>query len=98
MLPKGSVGSRQIKKEAVPPAKLSAAAKLTLTGPKGATGAQGPKGDTGAKGEPGAPATSLWAFVDTSAQGFIRRGSGVVSATLGERGDPGHRRRSPGEG
>jgi hypothetical protein len=86
MLPKGSVGTRQIKKEAVTPAKLSAAAKLAMAGAKGATGPQGPKGDTGAKGEPGAPATALWAFIDTSAPGLLRRGSGVVSAALGETG------------
>ncbi|HEY2478942.1 MAG TPA: hypothetical protein VGI17_09430 [Solirubrobacterales bacterium] len=58
-LPKNSVGSKQIKKEAVTPAKLSAAAKKTLTGPKGPkgdTGTQGPKGDkgeAGARGEAG---------------------------------------------
>ena len=58
-LPKNSVGSKQIKKEAVTPAKLSAAAKSTLVGPKGpkgdtgATGAQGPKGDKGETGPPG---------------------------------------------
>jgi hypothetical protein len=86
MLPKNSVGSKQLKKEAVTPAKLSATAKLTLTGPKGTTGPQGPKGETGTKGEPGVPATDLWAFIDTSAPGFVRRGSGVVDATLGETG------------
>lgn len=59
MLPKNSVGSKQIKKGAVGPAKLSPAAKMTLigpAGPKGATGAtgpQGPKGDKGDKGEKG---------------------------------------------
>jgi Collagen triple helix repeat (20 copies) len=59
MLPKDSVGSKQIKKGAVGPTKLSAAAKATIIGPpgptgeKGATGPQGPKGDTGSKGEPG---------------------------------------------
>jgi hypothetical protein len=56
MLPKNSVGTKQIKKEAVTPLKLSAAAKATLTGPtgpKGATGAQGPKGDQGIRGERG---------------------------------------------
>jgi hypothetical protein len=59
MLPNNSVGSKQIKKEAVTPAKLSKAAKVTLTGPtgpagaKGATGSQGSKGDTGSRGEKG---------------------------------------------
>jgi hypothetical protein len=58
MLPKGSVGAKQIRKGAVTAAKLSAAAKATLggQGPKGAAGATGPagpKGDTGERGEPG---------------------------------------------
>jgi hypothetical protein len=89
VLPKNSVGTKQIQREAVTPAKLSAAAKVTLTGAKGepgATGPQGPKGDAGAKGEQGAPATDLWAFIDTGAPGNVRRGSGVVSATLSETG------------
>jgi hypothetical protein len=50
MLPKNSVGSKQIKKGAITPAKLSKAARSSLIGPVGATGAQGPKGDTGATG------------------------------------------------
>jgi hypothetical protein len=50
VLPKNSVGSKQIKKEAVTPAKLSTAAKARLTGP---TGPVGPKGDPGPKGEIG---------------------------------------------
>jgi hypothetical protein len=54
MLPKGSVGTKQIKKAAVTPEKLSKASKAALAGPKGETGAEGPKGDTGAKGETGA--------------------------------------------
>lgn len=64
-LPKESVGTAQLKKKAVTPAKLSPAAKRTLSkrGPKGATGPQGPvgprgetgsRGDTGPKGDTGA--------------------------------------------
>jgi hypothetical protein len=58
-LGKESVGTNQLKKEAVTPAKLSKASKAALTGPQGTTGAtgatgpQGPKGDTGPMGEPG---------------------------------------------
>jgi hypothetical protein len=94
-LGKNSVGSRQIKKAAVTPAKLSTAAKATLTGPagaKGATGAQGPKGDPGTpgepgiKGEPGPAATALWAVIDGGSGGLVR-GSGVASS----------RRRNTGE-
>jgi hypothetical protein len=55
-LGKESIGSRQLKKEAVTPAKLSAKAKSALTGPagpagpKGATGAAGPAGPQGPAG------------------------------------------------
>lgn len=58
-LGKESVGTKQLAKEAVTPAKLSKASKATLTGtagPKGdagPTGPQGPKGDSGAKGDSG---------------------------------------------
>jgi hypothetical protein len=61
-LGKESVGTNQLKKEAVTPAKLSKASKAALigrqgttgaTGATGATGPQGPKGDTGPMGEPG---------------------------------------------
>jgi hypothetical protein len=45
-----SVGTKQLKKGAVTPGKLSSAAKDTMTG---ATGPEGPKGDSGAKGETG---------------------------------------------
>jgi hypothetical protein len=67
-LPKNSVGSAQLKKNAVTPAKLSSTAKAAIgrqgpagpTGPKGDIGPPGPKGDTGA---PGTPATTLFAQV-----------------------------------
>jgi len=52
-LPKNSVGAKQLKKEAVTPAKLSAAAKTSMTGPQGPQGAAGAKGDRGEKGEKG---------------------------------------------
>lgn len=53
MLPKNSVGPKQIRKGAVTPAKLSPAAASALTGPRGASGPQGPKGDTGSQGPMG---------------------------------------------
>jgi hypothetical protein len=65
MLPKNSVGSKQIVKGAVTPAKLSKASKTTLTGPKGDTGATGPqgpagpKGDAGSRGERGEPGPAV---------------------------------------
>lgn len=52
-LPKNSVGTKQIRTEAVTPAKLSKAAKATLTGPQGPKGEPGPQGATGAKGDVG---------------------------------------------
>jgi hypothetical protein len=53
MLPRNSVGAKQIKKGAVTPAKLAPATKTTLTGPRGAAGPPGPKGDTGSPGPSG---------------------------------------------
>jgi hypothetical protein len=58
-LGKESVGTKQLKKEAVSLAKIKAGAKSSLkgatgpAGPKGATGSQGSKGDKGDKGEKG---------------------------------------------
>src|SRR5258708_7690232 len=55
-LGKESVGTKQLKKEAVSLAKINAAAKKSLkgaTGQGGATGSQGPKGDKGDKGDKG---------------------------------------------
>jgi hypothetical protein len=53
MVPKNSVGPKQIRNQAVTPAKLSKAAKRTLTGRQGPTGPQGSKGDKGDRGEKG---------------------------------------------
>jgi hypothetical protein len=52
-LGKESVGSNQLKKEAVTPAKLSKNAKKTLTGPQGPTGATGARGADGPQGPQG---------------------------------------------
>lgn len=52
-LPKNSVGSKQLKKKAVTPAKLSPAAKQTLIGSTGPAGPQGKEGPPGPQG-PGA--------------------------------------------
>jgi hypothetical protein len=54
MLPKNSVGAKQIRKGAVTPAKLAPATAVRLTGPKGATGPQGPQGQPGVQGPAGA--------------------------------------------
>ncbi len=86
MLPKNSVGARQIKKGAVTPAKLAPAAKVTLTGPRGATGAQGPKGDTGSpgpKGDIGSPGPSglTRGFEKTEAGESIALGTSIFGTT-----------------
>jgi hypothetical protein len=52
-LPKNSVGAKQLKKEAVTPAKLSKKAKATLTGLAGSAGPAGPQGPAGIQGEQG---------------------------------------------
>jgi hypothetical protein len=69
-LPKNSVGTKQLKKEAVSLAKIKKGAKNALqgaAGPAGPAGPQGPKGDTGAAG---------------TALGFARvESNGVVDAS-----------------
>jgi hypothetical protein len=52
-LPASSVGTKQLKKEAVTPGKLSATAKAAITGATGAKGATGPQGDSGPAGQVG---------------------------------------------
>jgi hypothetical protein len=70
MLPKGSVGTKQLAKGAVTPAKLSNASKAALTGPTGPTGPtgaagpQGPKGDKGDRGLTGPQGPSDAYFVE----------------------------------
>ena len=57
-LGKESVGTRQLRKEAVTPAKLSKKAKAALSGPAGPTGPAGPigaQGPAGTRGEQGIP-------------------------------------------
>jgi hypothetical protein len=64
LLPKNSVGTKQLKKEAVTPGKLSAAAKALVigaTGAKGSTGdvgQQGPAGERGPRGPQGPAGSS----------------------------------------
>jgi hypothetical protein len=53
LLPKDSVGTRQLKKGAVTPGKLSAKTRLALVGPVGPKGDRGPQGAEGPKGTAG---------------------------------------------
>jgi hypothetical protein len=75
-----SVGTNQLKKAAVTPAKLSAAAKAGMQGPQGPQGQQGPKGATGARGATGAQGPKG----DTGA-----RGETGPQGPKGEPGEPG---------
>jgi hypothetical protein len=89
-LPRNSVGSAQLKKGAVTPAKLSGPAKSALSGPqgpKGDTGATGEKGDQGARGPSNAitkvnpgfvPWSTTYATIESMGLGA---GSWVVTAT-----------------
>lgn len=72
-LERESVGTRQLKRAAVTPSKLSNASKATLTGPAGAAGkqgAQGPQGPQGPQGVAGAPGTAR-AYARVAADGTI---------------------------
>ncbi|HTR74440.1 MAG TPA: hypothetical protein VMH33_04175 [Solirubrobacterales bacterium] len=80
-LPKNSVGSKQIKKAAVTPAKLSTAAKATLTGSAGPQGKEGPKGDKGEKGEPG-PFPSALPSGKTIVGAFDAEGTATAAGQL----------------
>ena len=81
MLPKNSVGAKQLKKHAVTLAKLSRTTRSELSGGRGATGAPGPVGPQGArgpKGDTGEPATTLLAHVGEN--GKLIAGSGVTAS------------------
>jgi hypothetical protein len=95
-LPKNSVGSRQLKKGAVTPAKLSAGARAAVTGPTGASGLQGPRGEQGERGERGDqgepgpsdaitkfdPGVVPWSTAYTTIEALhLGAGSWVVTAT-----------------
>jgi hypothetical protein len=86
-LPSNSVGTKQIQKEAVTPAKLSKASKAALigqAGAKGATGAtgpQGPKGDPGEKGEAGLAGSAL-AYAQISGTGEVSHAKNISQADV----------------
>jgi hypothetical protein len=79
-LPKNSVGTKQLKRQAVTLKKIKASAKAALRGRKGA------RGEPGSQGPPGQDATSLFASIrDPSDEepAVIQYGTGVVSVTDG---------------
>lgn len=86
-LPKNSVGTKQLKRNAVTSAKVKKHSLLRNDfkrgqiprGAQGAQGIQGIQGIQGPKGDPGTPATRLWAYV--SSTGALRGGGGVVASS-----------------
>jgi hypothetical protein len=86
-LPKNSVGTKQLKRNAVTSAKVKKYSLLRNDfkrgqiprGAQGAQGIQGIQGIQGPKGDPGTPATRLWAYV--SSTGALRGGGGVVASS-----------------
>jgi hypothetical protein len=89
ILPKNSVGSKQIKKEAVTPAKLNAAAKSTLTGktgpagPQGPQGAQGSQGSQGSKGDTGPAGTAVaYAAIEANGTVDLAHSKGISAANV----------------
>ena len=93
-LPKNSVGTRQIKKNAITSAKVKDRSLLKQDFkagqlPAGPQGVQGPKGDKGDTGPAGADATKLFAFVKettTSGPATVVYGRGVTAAARSSAG------------
>jgi hypothetical protein len=85
LVPRNSVGTRQVINGSLQRADLSKKTVKLLKGNRGAPGAPGLQGARGPTGLTGPPATKLWAMV-TSA-GALSRGSGVVSVTPGTTGN-----------
>src|SRR6188472_3644904 len=97
VVPRNSVGTAQLKPNAVVSAKVKNGSLLRAdfkagqipagpAGPAGPTGPAGPAGPKGDKGDPGASATALWAVVTST--GGNSRSSGVnsVAKLAGEDG------------
>lgn len=84
LVPRNSVGTRQVINGSLQKADLSKKAVKQLKGNRGAPGAPGLRGAQGPTGVAGAPATRLWAMVTSG--GALSRGSGVVSVTHGSTG------------
>jgi len=90
VLPANSVGTKQLKRNAVTSVKVKQYSLLRSDfkrgqipqgpkGPQGPQGIPGAQGIQGPQGIPGTPATRLWAYV--SPTGTIRGGSGVVASS-----------------
>jgi hypothetical protein len=93
ILPRNSVGTKQVVNGSLQTADLSTTAQRALKGNRGLTGSpgpqgnQGPPGATGAQGAPGAPgqpASKL--FVAMDAGGTLTKNSGATSAARANTG------------
>ena len=77
--PQGPKGSTGAKGDTGPTGAAGPTGSAGPQGDPGPTGEAGPQGETGPAGQDGAPATSLWAFVNSD--GTLGRGSGVASSS-----------------
>jgi hypothetical protein len=82
-LPKNSVGSKQIRKGAISPSKLSPAAVKTLAGDRGKAGARGATGATGPQGPagPGGAPGGAKAWVQVAFNGSVIKGVGPLTVS-----------------
>lgn len=103
LLPEESVGTKQLKKAAVTPEKLSKAARAGMEGrqgpagdrgpqgPQGPAGPQGPigpQGPQGAEGEEGLPGTALaWATVDSNGKLIASQSEGISASQVSRTGN-----------
>ena len=88
-LPKNSVGSKQIKKNAVTSSKVRDGSLRARDFPAGQlpAGAQGPQGLPGAPGEPGAPGTAVaYAFVESDGNVDEQHSKGITDAMVTHQG------------
>lgn len=83
-LPKNSVGTKQLKKGAVTPAKISPATAMALRGAQGPAGSPGPQGPAG----PAGPSNAYYAFNNDETTGkktislSVPAGNYVVTASM----------------
>jgi hypothetical protein len=87
VLPKNSVGTKQLKRGAVTPVKLSDASKAALTGPEGARGPQGPTGQEGRRGPEGPQGDpGEVVFPPTLPSGQTEKGAYGIASTRADKG------------
>jgi hypothetical protein len=85
-LPAASVGTRELKKDAVTLTKIAPAARNALHGARGPAGAAGANGDSGAPGANGADGTpgsaKAYAFIAGNGDVDLTRSKGVVQSNI----------------